>query len=42
MMVIKHTKKTNYCNGAAKLIDAEANIQRWRQQKQKLLNMIST
>jgi len=41
-MVIKHTKKTNNCSTAAKLIVAEANIQRWRQQKQKILNMNST
>jgi len=41
-MVINYTKKTNNCNAAAKLVVAEPNLQRWRQQKEKLLNMNST
>jgi hypothetical protein len=41
-MVINYTKKTNNCNAAAKLIVAEAEIQRWRQQNEKLLNVNST
>jgi hypothetical protein len=37
-MVINHSKKTNNCRAARKLIIVEANVQWWRQQMLKLIN----
>jgi len=41
-MVINHSKKTNNCRAARKLIIVEANIRRWRQQMLKLMDANST
>jgi hypothetical protein len=41
-MWFNYTKKASNCNEATKFIIAEAHMQRWRQQKQKLLNLNST
>jgi len=37
-MVINHSKKTNNCRAARKLIIVAANVQWWRQQMPKLMN----
>jgi hypothetical protein len=40
-VVIKYAEKTNNCEAARKYSVSEANIQRWKQQKQKLKNVNS-
>jgi hypothetical protein len=37
--VIKYTDKTNSCSAARKFSVVEANVQKWRLQKQKLINV---
>jgi hypothetical protein len=37
-MVTNYAVKTNNCNAARKFSVAEANVQRWKEQKQKLIN----
>jgi transposase-like protein len=42
IMVFKHAEQTNSCEVARKYSVSEANIRRWKQQKQKLTSVSST
>jgi hypothetical protein len=42
ILVFKHAEQTNNCEAARKYSVSKANIQRWKQQKQKLTNVNST
>jgi hypothetical protein len=42
LMLNNHAVKSNKCNAARKLRVSETNIQKWRQHKEKVINMNDT